>query len=94
MMLYAPFTFFSPKLSGSLLNWSPREKECYAIVAALLKWHGWVGNKRVEVRTDHRSLEIGLQRTSKPWGVPLRAKHVGMSCSLNSTSMWFTLRGP
>ena len=21
------------------------------------KWHGWVGNKRVEVRTDHRSLE-------------------------------------
>ena len=34
-----------------------REKECYAIVAALLKWHGWLGNKRVEVRTDHRSLQ-------------------------------------
>ena len=52
-----PLAFFSRKLSGSQLNWSPREKECYAIVAALLKWHGWVGNKRVEVRTDHRSLE-------------------------------------
>ena len=37
--------------------WGQREKECYAIVAALLKLHGWVGNKRVEVRTDHRSLE-------------------------------------
>ena len=52
-----PLAFFSSKLLGSQLNWSPREKECYAIVAALLKWHGWVGNKRVEVRTDHRSLE-------------------------------------
>ena len=52
-----PLAFFSRKLSGSQLNWSPRERERYAIVAALLKWHGWVGNKAVEVRTDHGSLE-------------------------------------
>ena len=38
-----PLAFFSRKLSGSQLSWSPGEKECYAIVAALLKWHGWVG---------------------------------------------------
>ena len=49
-----PLAFFSRRLSGSQLNWSRREKDCYAIVAALLKWHGWVGNKRVEVCTDHR----------------------------------------
>ena len=52
-----PLAFFSRKLSGSKLNWSLREKVCYAIVAALLKQHGWVGNKQVEVRTDHCSLE-------------------------------------
>ena len=52
-----PLAFFSCNLSGRQLNWSPREKESYAIVAALLKWHGWVWNKRVEVRTDHCSLE-------------------------------------
>ena len=52
-----PLAFFFRELSGSQLHWSPRERECYAIVAALLKWHGWVGNKRVKVRTDHRSLE-------------------------------------
>ena len=39
-----PLAFFFRKLSGSQMNWSPQEKECYAIVAGLLKWHGWVGN--------------------------------------------------
>ena len=29
-----PLAFFSRKLSGSQLNWSPRQKEFYAIVAA------------------------------------------------------------
>ena len=65
-----PLAFFSRKLSGSQLNWSPREKECYAIVAALLKWHGWVGNKRVEVRTDHRSLENWATDDLKTVGDP------------------------
>ena len=65
-----PLAFFSRKLSGSQLNWSPREKECYAIVAALLEWHGWVGNKRVEVRTDHRSLENWATEDLKNVGGP------------------------
>ena len=65
-----PLALFSRKLSGSQLNWSPREKEWYAIVAALLKWHGWAGNKQVEVRTDHRSLEIWATEDLKTVGGP------------------------
>ena len=65
-----PLAFFSRKLSGSQLNWSPREKECYAIVAALLEWHGWVGKKRVEICTDHRSLENWATDDLKTVGGP------------------------
>ena len=65
-----PLAFFSRKLSGSQLNWGPRQKECYAIVAALLKWRGWVGNKRVEVRTGHRSLENRATEDVKTVGGP------------------------
>ena len=32
-----PLAFFWRKLSGCQWNWSPREKECYATVAAFLK---------------------------------------------------------
>ena len=52
-----PLACFSQKLSGSQLKWSPRERECYAIVASLLKWHGCPGNEPVQVRTDHPGLE-------------------------------------
>ena len=65
-----PLAFSSRKVSGSQLNWSPREKECYAIVAALLKWHGWLGNKRVEVRTDHGSLETWPKEDVETVGGP------------------------
>ena len=42
-----PLAFLSRILSGSKLNWSPREKECYAFFA-LLNWHAWGGKKQVE----------------------------------------------
>ena len=49
-----PLAFFSRKLSGSQLDSSPREEQCYAIVAALPKWHSWVP---VKVPMDHHSPE-------------------------------------
>ena len=52
-----PVSFFSRKLSKHQLNWTPREKETYAVVSALRKWEGWIGLQPVLVTTDHRSLE-------------------------------------
>ena len=54
---WRPVAFFSRKLGGSQLNWVPREKETYAIVAALRKWAGVIGYQPVVVYTDHKSLE-------------------------------------
>ena len=54
---WRPVALFSRKLTGSQNNWSTREKETYAIVAALRKWHEYIGFQPVEVRSDHRSLE-------------------------------------
>ena len=54
---WVPVAFFSRKLGGSQLNWTPREKETYAIVSSLRKWAGWIGFQPVLIKTDHRSLE-------------------------------------
>ena len=52
-----PASFFSRKLSAGQLNWSPREKECYAIASALHKWSDWIGLIPVDVETHHQSLQ-------------------------------------
>ena len=56
-MVLVPVGFFSRKLAKSQLNWTPREKETYAIVSALRKWAGWIGLQPLLIRTDHKSLE-------------------------------------
>lgn len=52
-----PVASFSRKLGKNQLNWTPREKETYAVVSALIKWAGWIGLRPVLVTTDHKSLE-------------------------------------
>ena len=54
---WRPVALFSQKLWKSQLNWTPREKETYAIVAALQKWAGVIGFQPVVVTTDHRALQ-------------------------------------
>ena len=54
---WVPVCFFSRKLTSTQFNWSPREKEAYAIVASLVKWAGWIGTTPVHVVTEHKSLE-------------------------------------
>ena len=53
-----PVAFMSRKLAkGPARNWSPREKETFAVISALRKWAGWIGYQQVVVLTDHRALE-------------------------------------
>ena len=54
---WVPVGFYSRKLAKGQINWTPREKETYAVVSALRKWAGWVGLQPILVLTDHRSLE-------------------------------------
>ena len=63
------------------------------MVAALLKWHGGLGNKRAEVRTDDRELENWATEDLQTVRGPSPRQRVGMICSLNFTSMWFTPLG-
>ena len=49
--------FWSRKLAPRQMQSSPREQETYAIICALKKYQSWAGTNRVEVLTDHRSLE-------------------------------------
>ena len=52
-----PVAFFSRKLGKTQQNWTPREKETYAIVSALRKYAGYVGLQPILILTDHKSLE-------------------------------------
>ena len=49
--------FRSRKLSPRQMQWSPREQGNYAIICAFKKYQSCVGTNRVEVLTDHRSME-------------------------------------
>ena len=52
-----PLAFWTRKLSPRQMQWSPREQETYAIICTLKKCQSWIGTDRVEILTDHRSLE-------------------------------------
>ena len=52
-----PVEFASKTLSDIERNWPTREKEAYAIVWALRKFDEYIRGRKIEVRTDHKSLE-------------------------------------
>ena len=86
---WVPVCFFSRKLTSSQLNWSPREKEAYAVVASLIKWAGWIGTTPVEVVTDHKSLESWVkeyvQTPSGPTGRKARWHEIFSQFQLSIT---------
>jgi transposase InsO family protein len=51
-----PIGFMSKTLSKTEIGWSTFEKEGYAIIAAVRKWHHLLGDRRFTLRTDHKNL--------------------------------------
>ena len=61
-----PVAFMSRKLSTSQeRTWDIRDKETYAVVAALEKWSSWIGLQPVLILTDHKSLESWYHEISQ-----------------------------
>ena len=55
---HVPVDFWGRVLAeGQRWTWTPREKEAYAIVMALMKWAGYIALHPVTVCTDHQSLQ-------------------------------------
>ena len=54
---YHPLAFWSRKPSTRQQKEGPREQYVYAVFCALQRSEGWIMGHRVEVLTDHKSLE-------------------------------------
>ena len=49
-------SYLSHKLSGAQLRWATIEKEAYAIIYALKKFHAYLWGSQFEIHTDHKPL--------------------------------------
>jgi len=49
-------SYLSHKLSGAQLRWATIEKEAFAIIYALKKFHAYLWGSRFEIHTDHKPL--------------------------------------
>jgi hypothetical protein len=52
-----PVAYFSEKLSGPSLNYSPYDKELYALVWTLETWQYYLWPKEFVIYSDHKSLK-------------------------------------
>ena len=46
----------SQKLNHQQRNWNTTEKECFAVVSSIKKWHHYVFGRDFIVKTDHHAL--------------------------------------
>lgn len=58
---WRPVEFYSKTLSTTQQNWPVREREAFAIVAALQKFDTFVRGRHIIVHTDHESLQWMLK---------------------------------
>lgn len=51
-----PIAYMSQKLNQQQRNWNTTEKECFAVVSSIKKWHHYVSGRHFFIKTDHHSL--------------------------------------
>ena len=53
-----PVAYYSKALTPTEMNWFPIEKECLAVVCAAEKFQHYIYGREVEVRSDHKPLDM------------------------------------
>ena len=53
-----PVAYYSKALTPTEMNWFPIEKECLAVACAAEKFQHYIYGREVEVRSDHKPLEM------------------------------------
>ena len=53
-----PVAYYSKALTPTEMNWFPIEKECLAVVCAAEKFQHYIYGREVEVRSNHKPLEM------------------------------------
>ncbi len=51
-----PLAYYSQKFSPTQKKWSTTEKECFAILSAIEKWHKYLDGREFVLETDHKPL--------------------------------------
>jgi hypothetical protein len=63
-----PLAYYSQKLSPTQKRWSTTEKECFAILSSIEKWHKYLDGQEFILETDHKpllQLNIKAQHNAK-----------------------------
>ena len=60
-----PIAYLSQKLSPSQTKWSTIEREAYAVICALQKWHAIVFGAHIVVYSDHNPLTYVVRVCTK-----------------------------
>ena len=58
-----PVAYYSKALTPTEMKWFPIEKECLAVVCAAEKFQHYIYGREVEVRSDHKPLEIIIRKS-------------------------------
>ncbi|CAF2749573.1 unnamed protein product [Rotaria sp. Silwood2] len=57
-----PLAYYSQKFSSTQKRWSTTEKECFAILSSIEKWHKYLDGREFILETDHKPLlQLNIQ---------------------------------